>query len=99
MVSTTGAESLSLGFQPVAKTGAALFLSTTSMSPRGKGASRRFLATHRSGVRAFANGKEAEQKVGGLARLRCGADDGAIVLAEHLEPGADIVGVAHGGDD
>ncbi len=39
--------------------------------------------------------EESEEEVCGLARLRGGADDGAIVLAQHLEPGADVVGVAH----
>ena len=42
---------------------------------------------------------EAEEPVGGLARLAGGADDGAIVLAQHLEPGADIVSMADGGCD
>jgi hypothetical protein len=27
--------------------------------------------------------------------LRCGANDGAIVFAQHREPRADIVGMAH----
>jgi hypothetical protein len=34
MVSTTGAKSLSLGLQPVAKTGAALFLSSGGRADR-----------------------------------------------------------------
>src|SRR3954466_9776268 len=39
--------------------------------------------------------QKAEQEIGSL---RCRArrpHDGAVVLAQHLEPGADIVGVAH----
>ena len=43
--------------------------------------------------------KKAEEKVGGLARLRRRADDGAIVLAQHLQPGTDVVGMAHGRHD
>ena len=46
-------------------------------------------------ARVIAARKKAEEEVGGLARLRGRADDGAIVLAQHLEPGADVVGVAH----
>src|SRR5437016_1210370 len=44
-------------------------------------------------------GAEGEQVVGRLRRGAGGADDGAIVLAQDLEPGADIVGMAHRRDD
>ena len=40
-------------------------------------------------------GPEGEQVVGRLRSGAGGADDGAIVFAQHLEPGADIVGMAH----
>ena len=43
--------------------------------------------------------KEAEKIVRGLAGLARGPDDGAVVLAQHLEPGADVVGVPHGRHD
>ena len=44
-------------------------------------------------------GQEAEQPIGRLAGLRGGADDGAIILAQDLQPGADIVGMADGQHD
>src|SRR5260221_59315 len=44
-------------------------------------------------------GAEGEQVVGRLRRGARGADDGAIVLAQDLEPGSDIVGMAHRRDD
>jgi hypothetical protein len=44
-------------------------------------------------------GNEAEQIVRGLARLRSGTHDGAIVFAQDLELRADIIGMAHGRHD
>src|SRR5690606_28890311 len=40
-----------------------------------------------------------EQPVGGFARRARGAEDRAVVLAQHGKPTAEIIGVAHGGDD
>src|SRR3546814_8017215 len=37
-----------------------------------------------------------EHPVGGFARLARGAEDRAIILAQHGEPAAKIIGVAHG---
>ena len=42
---------------------------------------------------------EGEQIVGRLRCGACGADDRAVVLAQHLEPGGEIVGVPHGRHD
>jgi len=42
---------------------------------------------------------EGQEPVGGLARLAGGADDGAIVLAQDLEPGADVIRVPNGWRD
>ena len=44
-------------------------------------------------------GNEAEQIVRGLARLRSGTHDGAIVFAQDLELRADIIGMVHGRHD
>lgn len=44
-------------------------------------------------------GREGQKPVGGLARLAGGVDDGAIVLAQHFKPGADVVGVPDGRGD
>jgi hypothetical protein len=43
--------------------------------------------------------KKAEKEVGGLARLRRRADDGAVVRAQHLQPRADVIGMAYGRQD
>src|SRR3546814_13519441 len=40
-----------------------------------------------------------EHPVGGFARLARGAEDRAIILAQHGEPAAKIIGVAHGRND
>ena len=40
----------------------------------------------RSGGLCVIPRKKAEEEVGGLARLRRRADDGAVVLAQYLEP-------------
>ena len=50
-------------------------------------------------ARLLGAGPEGEQIVGGLRRGGRGAHDGAVVLAQHLEPGANIVGVADGRHD
>lgn len=42
---------------------------------------------------------EGEQIVRGLGRGRSGPDDGAVVLAHHVEPGTEIVGMSHGRHD
>src|SRR6266436_2802504 len=102
--SATGAERLSLGFQPVAKRGAALLLSSAAAGapvvPEGGGSFRapfgRSLIAD-IGLAVFR--QESEDVVGGLARLRRRPDDGAILFADHLQPGADIVGVAHRRND
>jgi GntR family transcriptional regulator len=44
-------------------------------------------------------GPEAERPLGRFACLRRGADDGAIVLTQHIQPRTDVVGVPHGGRD
>jgi len=49
-----------------------------------------------TGLRA---GPESEDEVRRLGRCAGGADDGAIVFAQHLQPRADIVGMAHGRHD
>jgi len=38
----------------------------------------------RGGGLCIVAGKKAEEEVRGLARLRCGANDGPVVLAQHL---------------
>src|SRR5580693_956099 len=38
---------------------------------------------------------KAENVVRGLARLRGGADDCSVVFSQQLQPGGDIVGMAH----
>ena len=43
--------------------------------------------------------QEAEQEVSRLAGLRRRADDGAVVLAEDLRRGADVIGVPYGRHD
>jgi hypothetical protein len=49
-------------------------------------ASRRFLFAIRSRGAAFVVTREkAEKEIGGLARLRGRADDGAVVLAQHIQ--------------
>src|SRR3546814_9099967 len=42
---------------------------------------------------------EGEQMVGGFRRGARGANDGAVILAQHLEPGSDVVGMPHGRHD
>src|SRR5436305_173521 len=105
------AGSLSLDLQPVTKRSAALSLSEGSArrAERRKAGSPllRFSGFRRSSRRLpFVVGRidigarqKPEQPVGRLAGLGSGAHDGAIVLAQHLEPGADIVGMADGGRD
>jgi len=44
-------------------------------------------------------GHESEDVISSLARLRCRADDGAIVVAKHVDPGGKVVGVPHGRHD
>ena len=44
-------------------------------------------------------GAKREQVICRFRRGAGGADDGPIILAQDLEPGADIVGVAHGRHD
>jgi hypothetical protein len=39
--------------------------------------------------------QEGQHPVGRLAGLRGGADDGAGILAHDLQPGANVIGVAH----
>src|SRR6266852_5774841 len=50
-------------------------------------------------ARLRGTGKEGEEIVGRLRRGAGGADNGAIVLAQDLEPGADIISMAHRRDD
>jgi hypothetical protein len=42
---------------------------------------------------------EGEQIVGGFRRGARGTNDGAVIVAQHLEPGPDVVGVPHGRHD
>ena len=67
------------------------------MLTRRADASRGFLVALCDGVDR--GRQKAEQEIGGLRRRARGAHDGAIILAQHLEPGTDVVGVAHGRHD
>jgi hypothetical protein len=49
------------------------------------------------GVSSFA--MPGEQPIGGAACSAGGAEDCAIILAQHLQPRADVVGMADGGRD
>jgi hypothetical protein len=44
-------------------------------------------------------GQMGQQPVGRLAGLRGGTDDGAGILAHHLQPRAHVISVAHRRDD
>ena len=106
VISATGAERLSLDFQPVAKTGAALFLSKAPatgtriddrLSERNGGTIRPPPARRRRwrqhGFVGFGTkGEQIVRRLGGGTRR---THDGAIVLAQHLEPRTDVIGVAH----
>src|SRR5204862_179265 len=51
-------------------------------------------------LRALFREREAtKQPVGGLAGVRGRTHDGPLVLAQDLEPGGDVVGVAYGRND
>ena len=81
--SATGAGRLSLGFQPVTKTGAALYL-LPEHPFEAEGYSSRYLALGFSETVTSVR-QEGEQVIGRLARLARGANDGAVVLAQHFE--------------
>src|SRR6266849_7633928 len=102
LFSATGAERLSLGYQPVTKTGAALFLSAPQARSRSgdRGSCRPPSVGRRiTNVGLLILRQESKDVVGGLARLRRRADDSAVVLAQDLGPGADVIGMPHGRHD
>ena len=39
--------------------------------------------------------EKSQKEIGRLARLRGGADDGPVVLAQHFEPGRDVISMTH----
>ena len=43
--------------------------------------------------------QKAEQEIGGLRCRARSSHDGAVILSQHLQPGTDVVGVAHGRHD
>src|ERR1700689_5529008 len=43
--------------------------------------------------------QEGEEPIGSPTSLRGRADDGAVVLAQHIQPGTDVVCMAHGRRD
>ena len=91
------AEKLSLGLQPVAT------IRLSSHSPmrrnrsRGLDSSGRLPAHLDTGVDLVR--KIGEQEIGSLRCRTCCAYDGAVIFAQHLQPGTDVVGVAHGRHD
>src|SRR5205823_3043847 len=76
---------------PSQKTRPALFL-----SPGGQSTASRGLLISAGGIIGGARDTEAEQPLGRFAGLRRGTDDGAIVLAQHIQPRTNVVGMPHG---
>ena len=66
------------------------------IQPKSPGRRRRSNVGSLAGFNGFIGlGAKPEQIVSCLRRCAGGPNDGAIILAQDLEPGADIVGVAH----
>src|SRR6266850_1500261 len=93
------AESLSLDLQPVASihpSSRSLRLHMAGQRlKQWTGASRDLLVT--LGVDRL--WQEREQEIRGLRCCACCTHDSAVILMQHLQPGADVVGVTHGRND
>src|SRR5438445_5559596 len=96
------AERLSPDLLPVTDKPARLSLSDAQHQLRSIRAQRAdpscsFLAAPNDGIDR--GRQKAEQEIGGLRCRARRTDDGAIILAQHLQPGTDVVSVAHGRHD